>query len=93
MDEDLRVAIPEDVALLLCTAVRQENRGKWYTLGGLQCWGCTLFSRGKPDKMCLNNKDGYHGCNLVNKRYDRLSVTGELKKARRKRRQATNQEN
>ena len=66
-------AIPKDVALLLCAAIRQDNRGKWYTSAWFQCWGCTKFSRGDPDKMCLSNRDGNSGCRLVNKRYDQIS--------------------
>lgn len=69
--------IRRDVALLLCIAIRQENRGKWYTIAGLQCWGCLRFSKGDPAKMCLSRREGYRGCNLVNKRYAILSGMGD----------------
>ena len=65
-------AIPKDVAVQLCDEILEENRGKWYSFGRWQCWGCTRFSKGDPDKMCFSNKEGYRGCNLVNKRYDKL---------------------
>jgi hypothetical protein len=72
MKKDNKVnAIPKDVAWQLCTEIRQEHRGKWYTATWWQCWGCTTFSKGDPAKMCFSNADGYHGCNLVNARFDR----------------------
>jgi len=66
-------AIRKDVALLICAALQQDNRGKWYTLAGLQCRGCMRFSKGDPAKMCLSRREGYRGCRLVNKRYALLS--------------------
>ena len=66
-------AIRKEVALLLCAAIRREKRGKWYTPAGLQCWACLRFSKGDPAKMCLSRREGYRGCNLVNKRHARLS--------------------
>ena len=66
-------AIPRDIAWQLCNRIREENRGKWYSLGWWQCWGCVTFSKGDPEKMCLSNKEGYRGCNLVNKQYDKLN--------------------
>ena len=64
-------AIPKEVAFQLCAEIRQQYRGKWYTLAGLQCWGCTTYSRGDPTKMCVSNRADYRGCNLVNARYER----------------------
>jgi hypothetical protein len=63
-------AIPKEVALQLCTEIRQQYHNKWYTFAGLQCWGCTLFSKGDPNKTCVNSRPDYRGCNLVNTRYD-----------------------
>lgn len=63
-------AISKETAFRLCSEIRQKSGGKWYTLTGLQCWGCTTFSKGDPTKMCLCSQAGYHGCNLVNARYD-----------------------
>ncbi len=63
-------AIPKDVAFQLCTEIRQQYRGKWYTAAGWQCWGCTTFSHGDPAKMCISNRPDFRGCNLVNTRYD-----------------------
>ena len=62
-------AIPRDAAWRLCNEIREENRGKCYNFARLQCWGCTKFGKGDADKMCFSNKEGYRGCNLVNKRY------------------------
>jgi hypothetical protein len=62
-------AIPRETALQLCAEIRQENRGKWYRFAHIQCWGCTTYAKGDPDKLCLNSQEGYRGCNLVNKRY------------------------
>ncbi len=66
-------AIPKEVAFQLCTAIRQRYHGKWYTSAGLQCWGCTTFSKGDPTKMCVSNQPDYRGCNLVNACYDQQS--------------------
>ncbi len=66
-------AIPKDTAYQLCAEIRQQYGGKWYTISGLQCWGCTTFSKDDPTKMCFSNGVGYRGCNLVNARYDKRS--------------------
>ncbi len=65
-------AIPKEVALQLGNEIRAENSGKRFSFAWFQCWGCTKFSKGNPDKMCLGSKEGYRGCNLVNNRYDRM---------------------
>jgi hypothetical protein len=61
-------AIPKEIALELCAEIRQQHRGRWYTIAGLQCWGCSYVCR--PD-----NRDGEPvnaaGCNLVSAAYDR----------------------
>ncbi len=62
-------AIPKDAAFQLCAEIRQEYGGKWYTFAGMQCWGCTFFSKGDPAKMCVGSRPDYSGCNLVNARY------------------------
>jgi hypothetical protein len=64
--------IPKDVAWQLCQQIQKENRGKWLTLGGWQCWGCSTFAKDRQDKRCFNSKEGNRGCNLVNLRYDRM---------------------
>jgi hypothetical protein len=72
-------AIPKEVAFGLCTEIRQQYRGKWYTFAGLQCMGCTAASKGDPTKMCISNTPGYRGCNLVNARYDQQFKQGSQK--------------
>ena len=67
-------AIPLDVASQLCNQISQQYRGKWYTLAGMQCWGCTTFSKGDTSRMCFHNAAGYRGCNLVNTRYDKPAL-------------------
>ena len=64
-------AIPKEVALQLCTEIRAANRRRRFSLAAMQCWGCVMFSKGDPEKMCLNNKPGNRGCKLINARYDR----------------------
>ena len=68
-------AISREVALQLCAEIREENRGKWYRFAHLQCWGCTTYAKGDPDKMCLRSPEGYSGCNLINKRYAQRSAS------------------
>ncbi len=64
-------AIPRETALQMCAEIREQHLGKWWTLAGMQCMGCTRATKGDVTKMCVNNKPGYRGCNLVNARYDR----------------------
>ena len=59
-------AIPREVALRICA----ENQRTPFSLAALQCWGCVKFSKSDPAKMCLSNKPGNRGCNLVNARYE-----------------------
>ena len=66
-----KIDIPKDVALQLCVEIRQQYKGKWWTLPGMQCMGCTAASKGDVPKMCVSNTPGYRGCGLVNVRYDR----------------------
>ena len=61
--------ITRGVALQLCAEIRQVNRRKRYSFARFQFWGCVTFTRGNPDKMCLNSKGGYRGCYMVNNRY------------------------
>jgi hypothetical protein len=67
--DNIKIEIPEDTALQLCAEIRQQYRGKWWTLAGMWCMGCTLASKGELAKMCVNNAPGYRGCGLVNVRY------------------------
>jgi hypothetical protein len=69
---DKKIEIPKDTALQLCIEIRQKYRGKWWTLTGLQCMGCTAASKGDLTKMCVSSASGNRGCNLVNARYDRM---------------------
>jgi hypothetical protein len=71
--DKMKIEIPKDAALQLCTEIRQKYQGKWWTLAGMQCMGCTTASKGELTKMCVSNAPGYRGCNLVNARYDRGS--------------------
>ena len=62
--------IPKDMAVQLCSQIQLQYHGKWWTLAGMQCMGCTAASKGDMTKMCIYNAPGFRGCNLVNKRYD-----------------------
>jgi len=68
---DKKIEIPKDTALQFCTEIRRKYQGKWWTIAGMQCMGCTTASKGDLAKMCVSNAPGYRGCNLVNARYDR----------------------
>jgi hypothetical protein len=50
-----KIEIPEDAALQLCAEIRQQYRGKWWTLPGMQCMGCNAASKGDLSKMCVSN--------------------------------------
>lgn len=64
-------AITKDEALRICEAIRIQYRGKFWTLAGLQCWGCTTFTKGNIDKRCFASQPNFRGCNLVNGVYDK----------------------
>jgi hypothetical protein len=64
--------IPREIALRLCAEIRDEHRTPRFSLARLQCWGCTRYAKGDPNKMCINSQAGNRGCNLVNKRYQQL---------------------
>lgn len=68
--------IPQDLAWELCMEIRTENRRAWYRAAAWQCWGCTRFSGGNPEQMCVSNRPDYRGCRLVNARFDRLPADG-----------------
>ena len=68
-------AIPKDIALQLCSEIREENRSKWCSFARVQCWGCSMFAKGDSAKLCINSKPDYSGCNLVNARYARMKKT------------------
>ncbi len=63
--------ISEETALQLCAEIRREHGGKWYSLAGLQCWGCLKYSGGDPAKMCGYDGAAFRGCNQVVARYHR----------------------
>jgi hypothetical protein len=63
--------MPRETALALCAEIRQQYRGKWWTLAGMQCMGCVTASKGDPAKMCVSSRADNRGCNLVNARYAR----------------------
>jgi hypothetical protein len=64
--------IPRDTALKLCAEIREENLSQRFSLARIQCWGCTRYAKGDPDKLCLTSQAGNRGCNPVNKRYAQL---------------------
>ncbi len=66
------MAIPSEKALQLCIEIRQENRHKRFTPGGIMCWGCMTYAKGDPAKLCFANVKypGNRGCYQVNARYD-----------------------
>ena len=68
--DKIMMEIPKDAALQLCAEIRHKYQGKWWTLAGMQCMGCTAATKGDDGKRCVSNTPGYRGCNLVNVCYD-----------------------
>ncbi len=66
-------SIPQETALGLCAEIRQQYRGKWWTLAGMQCTFCLKFSSGDPAKMCVGSRPDFRGCNLVTASYERTN--------------------
>ena len=62
--------IAQETALQLCADIRQQFQGKWWTLAGIQCSFCLIFSKGDQAKMCVSSRPDFRGCNLVTARYD-----------------------
>lgn len=73
----MMLEIPREAAIQLCSEIRQQYKGKWWTLAGMQCMGCLAATKGDMSKMCFSNAPGYRGCNLVNARYDVLARNNE----------------
>ncbi|NJD03976.1 MAG: hypothetical protein FIA99_15570 [Ruminiclostridium sp.] len=72
MDKEIFIQpISKEDALKICEKIRKDYSGKWYTLAGLQCWGCKTFTGGDTGKMCFNSRSDYRGCNLVNAVFDK----------------------
>jgi hypothetical protein len=61
------------VALSLCNEIQAENRGKWYTYGGLWCMGCVAFTKGDDEKRCWSANAENRGCSQVNRRFDAMT--------------------
>lgn len=70
--------IQKEVALRICEDIRKQYNRKWYTIAGLQCWGCKTFTRGDINKMCFNSSPDNRGCNLVNARFDKENKSYNL---------------
>lgn len=70
-------AIPRETALGLCQEIRRENLGKWYTLRGIQCRICGVFSGGDDSKRRFTSRADCQGCGLVNARYETLPQQAE----------------
>lgn len=68
--DTMKVGIPKEVAFQLCDEIRQKYSGKWWTIAGMWCLGCTHASKGDRAKMCVSGAPGYRGCGQVNARYD-----------------------
>ncbi len=62
--------ISKEMAWQICTEIRRQNQGKWYTFNGIWCLFCERFGQGDPDKMCLGSSPDYRGCEQVNARFD-----------------------
>lgn len=59
--ENAAGAIPQAEAMRICSEIRQQYAGKWWTFAGLQCWGCLRFSKGDPAKMCFSGRSDNRG--------------------------------
>lgn len=64
--------IPAEEARRLCEEIYRRNRGRWWTVGGLWCWGCAAFTK-PPTKRCWANAPGNRGCAQVAARFDRVT--------------------
>jgi hypothetical protein len=76
VNSDAVNAIPDEIALELCAEIREQNRGKWCTFAGLQCWGCSTFCKGHSEIMRFGCRPDNRACNLVNAAYDRRNQPG-----------------
>lgn len=75
MIAEAKALTAREVALQICAEIREENCHKPLSLPTLLCWGSIRYSRGDPNKMCLNHERS-SGCNLVNARYPTSFLTG-----------------
>lgn len=62
--------IPLEVAVKFCDEIRAAHKQRgwfsWFSIEGLNCWGCYKFSKGDLEKMFLSSEGSYA---QVNKRY------------------------
>lgn len=52
-------------AIELCLAYREKHKVRLFS----QCWGCVIFSKKNPEKMCFHSALGNTGCKLMNDFY------------------------
>jgi hypothetical protein len=64
--------IPQDIALLLCAAIRKENQRRWVGRAAWRCKLCFLMALGRPSRLRFSKVRGSFGCRDINIRYARM---------------------
>ena len=78
MDEKvLSVLIPYDMAVQLCSEIREEAHLNWDSPTARWCWSCQQSSEDNPDKIAFLNKPGNRGCHQINIRYIQLTYDNQ----------------
>lgn len=72
MNENVINPIPLDIAIRLCTEIREETDRVWYPTPDRWCFCCQQESGGDPLKRGFLRQPGNRGCFLINTRYDRM---------------------
>ena len=62
--------IPLQLAEKLCSQIRTENEGNWYTESARWCWNCQKSTGGNLEKRGFLRQPGNRGCVLVNARFN-----------------------
>ena len=68
----MKNTIPREVALELCTKIREENMGKLFGIGKTQCSFCYKLAKDDRSKLCIFANEANRGCTQINKRYQKL---------------------
>ena len=51
----------------LCALVREQGQATLFSPDRARCHECWHASRGDPDRMLMGTRQGYRGCDLVNR--------------------------
>ncbi|MFC2008480.1 hypothetical protein ACFLUT_00290 [Chloroflexota bacterium] len=70
-----------DEAEQLCALVREQGQATLFSPDRARCHQCMHVFRGDPDLMLMGRRQGYRGCDLVNRLRARLERARTVRSA------------